>query len=443
MAIQLGDHFSYGKLLKFTAPSIAMMIFTSIYGVVDGYFVSNFAGKTPFAAVNLIWPYVMLFGVTGFIFGSGGSALVAKTLGEGQKHRANYYFSLLVYLAIFVSFFLTAIGLIFLEPVARLLGAEGELLEYCVQYGRILFVGIVLLVLQYMFQPFMITAEKPRLNLRITFAAGLTNIVLDAVFIGVLGLGIAGAAWATVMGQAVGALVPFVYFSGKSNTSLLSLGRTGWDGAAVLQSCSNGLSEFFTNISLSIVSMLYNWQLLRMAGEEGVAAYGVIMYMALVFLAIYFGYVMGVSPVISYHYGAQNHQEMRNLKNRSFRILAVVSIVMTALSVGFAGPIAALFVGYDDAMLELTRHAFSLYAFSFLLAPVNIFCSGFFTALNNGPVSAAIAFSRMLLFQCVAVLLLPKLMGLDGIWLAMPVAELAALLVSMYFLLTRKTKYGY
>jgi len=439
--ISLGDHFGYRKLIIFTIPSVLMMIFTSIYGVVDGFFVSNFAGKTPFAAVNIIWPYVMIFGVTGFIFGAGGSALVAKTLGEGNRHRANIYFSLLVYLAVFTGLALSIVGMVFLRPVATLLGAEGELLEYCIQYGQIILPGITLLVLQFLFQPFMIVAEKPRMNLWITVAAGLTNIFLDALFIGVLGMGIRGAAWATVTGQAVGGIIPLYYFTRKGNTSLLRLGRTRWDGQAVRQSCSNGLSEFVNNISVCLVSMLYNWQLLKMAGEEGVSAYGVIMYMAMVFLAIYMGYVMGISPVVSYHFGAQNRDEMRSLKNKSLIILLIAAVVMTALSVGFSKQIAGIFVGYDEAMLQLTEHAFALYAFSFLLAPFNIFASGFFTALNNGPVSAAIAFSRMLLFQCTAVLLLPKLLGLDGIWLAMPCAELATLFVSCWFFVSNNKSY--
>lgn len=441
--IHLSDHFGYGKLLRFTAPSIAMMVFTSVYGVVDGFFVSNWTGKIPFAAVNIIWPYVMLFAVVGFMFGAGGSALVAKTFGEGKHHRANFYFSLLTYLTISAGVLLGIVGLVFLRPVASFLGAEGELLELCVRYGRILLAGTPLAVMQFLFQPFMIAAEKPRLNLRVTVAAGVTNMILDALFIAAFGWGLEGAAAATVAGQAVGAIVPLVYFSRPDNPSILRLGRTHWDGRAVRQSCFNGLSEFVTNMALSLVSMLYNWQLLRIAGEDGVAAYGVIMYVAFVFVAIYLGYSMGVSPVVSFHFGAGNRTELRGLRVKSVNILMAFAIALTASGVLLAGPIASVFVGYDEALWTMTRRALIIYSTSFLIAPLNIFASAFFTALNNGIVSAVIATSRLIVFQCIAVVVLPLAFGLDGIWLAMTVSEVISFGVAICFFFSCRHRYGY
>lgn len=441
--IHLGDHFDYGRLLRFTAPSIAMMVFTSIYGVVDGFFVSNWTGKTPFAAVNIIWPYVMLFAIVGFMFGTGGSALVAKTFGEGKHHRANCYFSLLTYLSIAVGVVLGALGLAFLRPVSSLLGAGGELLEHCVRYGRILLLGTPLAVMQYLFQPFMIAAERPRLNLRVTLAAGLTNMVLDALFIAFFGWGLEGAAAATVVGQAVGAIVPLVYFSRPDNPSILRLGRTLWDGWAVRKSCFNGMSEFMTNLAITFVSMLYNWRLLKMTGEDGVAAYGVIMYVSFVFVAIYIGYSMGVSPVVSFHFGAGNREELRGIRVKSVNLLMFFAVLLTLGGVLLAGPIADIFVSYDQELRQVTRRALMIYSSSFLIAPLNIFASAFFTALNNGAVSAVIATSRLLVFQCLSVLILPLLAGLDGIWLAMTVSELLSLGVSLCFFFRCRSRYGY
>lgn len=442
MEIRLSDHFTYGRILRFTMPSVMMLLFTSLYGIVDGLFVSNFAGKTAFAAVNLIMPYVMLFGIVGFVFGTGGSALVAKTFGEGHHHRANAYFSLLTYLTIALGVGVAVVGEIFLAPVAKALGAEGEMLTQALLYARNVLIGAPLFVMQYYFQPFMIAAEKPRLNLWIVVAAGVLNMVLDALFVGLFGWGVVGAAWATILSEVVGGFVPLVYFASR-NSSILRLGRTRWFGPAVAQSGLNGLSEFITNISLNVVSMLYNWQLLRLAGEDGVAAYGVIMYVAMLFLSSFLGICMGVSPVVSFHYGAENHQELKSLRRKSLVILEVCAIILTASAVMLARPISYIFVGYDEGLMTLTKRAFALYSLSFLIAPLNQFASAFFTALNNGIVSGAIAFSRMLLFQTSAVMLLPVWMGTDGVWLSMLAAEIAALAVSVFFFVSQRRRYRY
>lgn len=443
MRIQLSDHFTYSRLIRFTFPSIIMMIFTSIYSVVDGLFISNFVGKTPFAAINLIWPFLMCFGVVGFMLGTGGSALISRSLGEGKKKRANQEFSLLIYAAIVLGIILTALGIAVMRPVSILLGAEGELVEMCVLYGNIVMAAQVAFILQSMFQTFFITAEKPKLGLVVTVAAGVTNMVLDALFVAVFRWGLAGAALATAFSQVVGGILPLVYFARKNN-SLLRLTRTRWNGKALLKACTNGSSELMTNLSSSVVSVLYNLQLLRLAGEDGVAAYGVIMYANFVFIAIFLGYSIGVAPVVGFHYGAGNTAELKSLFRKSLVLMLLAGSGMLVLGQVLALPVAKIFVGYDAALLELTRHAFRLYAASFLLMGFNIFGSAFFTALSNGLVSAIISFMRTLVFQVAAILLLPLLIpGTDAIWLAVIAAEFLGLVVTVYFFLKMRKTYHY
>ncbi|MCQ5130522.1 MATE family efflux transporter [Butyricicoccus faecihominis] len=442
MKIQLSDHFTYKKLLRFVLPSVVMMIFTSIYGVIDGLFVSNFVGKTPFAALNLIMPFLMMMAALGFMIGTGGSAIVAITLGEGDKERANRYFSMLVYVTLAAGLVLTVLGVAALRPIAAAMGAEGEMLENCVLYGRIILFALAPFMLQNVFQSFFVTAEKPKLGLAMTVAAGLTNIVLDYVFIVPLGWGLAGAALATALSQVVGGVAPLLYFARK-NDSLLRLTRASFEGRILIKACTNGSSELMTNISMSLVNILYNFQLMSVAGEDGVAAYGVIMYVNFIFAAMFLGYAIGSAPVISYHYGAANHAELKNLFRKSLTIVALAAFTLTIVAEALAAPLATVFVGYDAGLMELTRHGFRLYALSFLMNGFNIFGSAFFTALGDGLVSALISFLRTLLFQVAAVLLLPLVFGVDGIWLAIVAAELLALLVTAWFLVRKRTKYHY
>ncbi|MBO5339461.1 MAG: MATE family efflux transporter [Oscillospiraceae bacterium] len=442
MNIQLSDHFTYGKLFRFTLPSVIMMIFTSIYGVVDGIFVSNFVGKTPFAALNFIMPFLMIFGGLGFMVGTGGSALVSKTLGEGDRQRANGLFSMLIWTSCVVSVLLAVLGFVFMRPVARLMGAQGEMLEYCVLYGRILTIGLPAFILQNEFQSFLITAERPKMGLAVTVAAGVTNIVLDALLVAALELGLAGAAVATIISQIVGGMVPLVYFL-LPNRCTLKLTRPCMNGRALARTCTNGSSELMTHWSMSLVNMLYNVQLMRFAGEDGVSAYGVIMYVNFIFISVFLGYSIGSAPLVGYHFGAQNTAELKNLYRKSLWIMGVLSLVLTGLGQALATPLAAIFVHYDAVLMEMTRRAFMLYALSFLMAGFNIFASAFFTALNDGLVSASISFLRTLVFQAASVLLLPLVLDLDGVWLAIVLAETLALGVSIFCFARFKGKYGY
>ena len=442
MKIQLSDSFDYKKLLRFTFPSIIMMVFTSIYGVVDGFFVSNFVGKTPFAAVNFIMPFLMILGTVGFMFGTGGSALIAITMGAGDKERAKQLFSLFIYVSAICGILIGALGIVVIRPVAAWLGAEGELLDNCVVYGRIILAVLPALILQYEFQSFFITAEKPKLGLAVTVAAGVANMALDALFVGVLRWGLVGAAAATAISQCVGGIIPLVYF-GRPNTSLLRLTRTKFDGRALLKACTNGSSELMSNISMSVVGMLYNIQLMKYAGEDGVAAYGVLMYVNMIFLAAFIGYSVGVAPVVGYHYGAGNHEELKGLLKKSLVLIGIFSVGMVVLAEGLARPLALIFVGYDPELLDMTLRGFLVYSFSFLFAGLAIYGSSFFTALGNGLVSALISFLRTLVFQVAAVLIFPLIWGLDGIWFSIVAAELVAALVTVAFLAGKRKKYHY
>lgn len=440
--IQLSDHFTYGKLFRFTLPSIVMMLFISIYGVVDGLFVSNFVGKTAFAAINLVMPFVMVIGGVGFMIGTGGTALVSRVLGEGKRELANRYFTMMVWLSIIVGAVLSTVGIAFMEPVSRFLGATDAMLPDCVLYGRICIGFSVSFMLQNLFQSFLIAAEKPKLGLAATVAAGVTNMVLDALFIAGFRWGVAGAAIATGLSQCVGGILPLFYFAFPNN-SLLRLTRTKLEIRPILQACGNGSSEMMNNIASSIVGMLYNFQLLKYAGEDGVSAYGVLMYVNFCFAAIFIGYSVGSAPIVGYHFGAQNRSELQNMLRKSIILMGTGGVILALAAQLLANPLAHLFVGYDAGLFAMTTHAFRLYSFAFLFMGFNIFASSFFTSLSNGGVSAAIAFLRTLVFQAAAVLILPILFELDGIWWAMTTAEVFAFVISGIFLLTNRKRYGY
>ena len=442
MNIKLSDSFSYKRLIQFTLPSVAMMVFTSIYGVVDGFFVSNYAGKTAFAAVNLIMPFLMLLGTVGFMFGTGGSALVAKYMGQGRAEKANRLFSLFVYFSAALGTVISILAFIFIRPIAVALGADGAMLQNCVLYGRIIIAAAPAFILQQEFQSFFVTAQKPTLGLIATVVSGVTNMVLDALFVGGFGWGIAGAAAATALSQLVGAVIPLCYFFRKNN-SPLRLGKTGYNGKALLKAAANGSSELMSNVSMSLVNMLYNFQLMKYAGENGVASYGVLMYVNFVFIAVFIGYSIGMAPVVSFHFGAGNHGELRSLRRKSFVLIGGCSVAMLLLAELFGTPLARFFVGYDAELLQLTARGFQIFSFSFLFAGLSIFGSAFFTALNDGLTSALISFLRTLVFQVAAVLLLPLIFGINGIWFSVVAAELVACAVSLIFIAAKRKKYGY
>lgn len=444
MSIQLSDHFSYGKLVRFTLPSIGMMIFTSFYGIVDGFFVSNFTGKTPFAAVNLVWPLMMIFATVGFMFGTGGSAIVGRLLGERREEKANRSFSLFAYMTFAIGVILAVLGILFMRPISRWMGAESELLEHCVVYGRIILAALPFNVLLFFFQSFFVTAEKPNLGFLVTLASGITNIVLDAVLVILLPqpYKLIGAAVATATGQVIGGVIPLIYFFRK-NSSILRLGKTDFDSKALFRAVTNGSSEFMSNVSMNLVGILYNLQLMEYAGENGVAAYGVMMYVSLVFSGAFIGYSIGTAPVVSFHYGAQNHDELKNLLRKSLIMVGAFSLAMVAAGELLSVPLAEVFVGYDADLTELTVSGFRIFAVSFLFMGYAIFGSGFFTALNDGLTSALVSFLRTLVFQVAAVLILPLIWEVDGIWASIIVAELMAMVFCGLFLVLKRKKYQY
>ena len=442
--IQLSDHFTYGRLIRFTLPSIGMMIFTSIYGVVDGFFVSNFAGKTPFAAVNLIMPFLMILSTVGLMFGTGGSAIVAKTFGEGDREKGNRYFSLFVYVSAVLGVLFAVLGIVFIRPIASRLGAEGEMLENAVLYARIILLALPFYVLQILFQSFCVTAERPKLGLVVTVLSGLTNMVLDAVLVILLPqeYKLAGAAAATALSQVVGGAVPLVYF-GRENSSILRLGKSQFNGRVIFKACTNGSSEFMSNISMSLVGMLYNIQLLKYAGEDGIAAYGVMMYVSMIFSAAFLGYSIGTAPIVGYHDGAKNYAELQGLLRKSLLMIGAFGVAMVVSAELLASPLAGIFVGYDAELMQMTVSGFRIFALSFPFMGYAIYSSGFFTALNDGVTSAIISFLRTLVFQTAAVIFLPMLWELDGVWISIVVAEVMAVVFSVIFLVVKREKYHY
>ncbi len=442
MRIQLSEHFTFKKLLIFVLPSIIMMVSVSVYSVVDGLFVSNFAGKEAVAAINLIFPLIIVTGSIGFMFGAGGSALVSKTMGEGDKERANAYFSFIVYVTAIIGVVIACAGQFIVPPVAKLLGAKGKTYEYCVLYGRILLAGQPFYILQNVFQSFFVAAEKPRLGLIITLTAGLTNIVLDAAFIAGAKWGLTGAAVATLIGEIVGGVLPIIYFTCKNN-SLLRLTKTHFYGKALLKSATNGSSEFLSNVSAAVVMMLYNFQIQRIVpGDDGIAAYGAIGYVMMIFFSIFMGYAVGSAPLIAFNYGAGNDAELKNLFRKSLIITAIAGVLMTGLSEALAYPIIKLF-GFDGELFDMTLRGFRIYALAFLLTGFSVFGSSLFTALNNGLISALISFLRTLVFQIAAVMLLPLLWKLDGVWSAICFAEAASIMVTVIFVLCFRKRYKY
>ncbi len=442
MRIRLSDHFSYKKLMRFVFPTILMMIFTSIYGVVDGFFISNYVGKTAFAAVNFIMPVLMILGAIGFMIGTGGTAIVSQTLGEGDNEKANRYFSFLVYVTTITGFVLAILGEILIPYVAKWLGATEDMFDICVLYSRIIIVAIPAYMLQNLFQAFFTTAEKPNLGFVVTLIAGCTNIVLDAVAVGALKWGVAGAAIATAVSQLVGAIIPIVYFS-KKNGSLLKLGKCSFYGKVLLKTCTNGSSEFVSNISGSLVSMVFNAQLLRLAGEDGVSAYGVMMYVCFIYVAIFIGYSIGTAPIIGFNYGAENHSELKNIFKKSLILMGIFGVLMTLLAAALAPTVSKIFVGYDEALCEMTTNAFYLFSLSFVFTGFGIFGSSLFTALGSGSISAAISFLRTLVFQIGSVLILPIFFDVNGVWLSMLSAEILSTLVTVVFFFTKRKKYHF
>ncbi len=436
--IRLSDHFTFGKLMRFTLPSIIMVVFTSIYSIVDGFFVSNFVGKTAFAAVNFAMPLLMILGCVGFMFGTGGSALISKFLGEGKSEKANETFSFVVYAAAASGTLLAVLGEIFVSPILSLMGAEGELLEQATLYSRIYLIGLPFYVLQFEFQCLFVTAEKPKIGLFVTLASGFANMILDAVLVMVFEWKVAGAAVATVVSMLVGGIIPLVYF-GRKNKSLLKLTRCGFDKSVLFKTCTNGSSEFLSNVSTSLVSMLYNLQLMKYAGEDGVSAYGVLMYVAMIFQAIFIGYSVGAAPVVGYNFGAQNKEELRNVLRRSLVIIGIAAFLMFGAGELLSRPLAMLFVGYDAALMEMTDHAFRIFSFSFLMCGFTIYTSSFFTALNDGLISALVSILRTLVFQVICVIVFPLIWKLDGIWISIVAAEVMAIV----FLKIKRGKYGY
>jgi len=449
--IHLSEHFNFRKLIRFVFPSVMMMVFVSVYGIVDGLFVSNFVGGIPFAALNLIFPLIMILGSVGFMLGTGGNAVVSKYLGEGNEERARNIFSMLVYTTIVIGVTLAVIGICIARPVAELFAKNeknltaverAELVKNCVLYARIILSVLPAFMLQNAFQGFFVTAEKPRLGLFVTLAAGCGNIVLDALFVAVFKWGLIGAAIATAISQVIGGVLPIIYFARK-NDSLLRLGRAKMEWKTLGGVCVNGSSELMTNISLSLVTMLYNAQLMRLEGIIGVSAYGIMQYIGFIFVAVFLGYAVGCAPIIGYHYGAKNHEELKNVFKKSLLLTALLGTLMTGIAFGFAYPFSWIFANSDKALLELTTQGMRVYSVCYLVCGFNLFSSAFFTALGNGGISLLISFFRTFLCQVASVMILPIFLGTNGVWAAFAAAEAVTLILTATMFVVNRKRYQY
>jgi len=440
--MQISDRFTFFRLIRFALPTIIMVIFTSLYGIVDGLFISNVVGDDAFTAVNLFLPVFYMLGSIGFLLGSGGCALIAKLFGQGDEHTARRMFSGLFIITAVTAATFTAIMIPVMPRVASALGAKGDVYGHCVTYGRIMLAGLVPFILQSFFQYYFAVADRPKLGLAITVAAGVTNMLGDFLLIYVADMGVVGAAVATIVGECVGSVIPVAYFFIKKGKRLY-FAKPSFNAKTIFKICSNGSSEMITNISSSLVNMLYNFQLLKYIGNDGVVAYGILMYIGFIFIGCYLGFAVGVSPIVGYNYGANDREQLQSIFKKCLLFYTAAAVIMTALSEALASPLAYVFVNYDENLLELTTLAIRIYSLSFLISGFNIFASAFFTALNNGPVSFVISVSRTLLFQIGAVFLTPLIFGVNGIWSATAVAELLSLAISVTMIMIYRKKYGY
>ena len=447
-SIHLSDHFTYKKILRFTIYPILMMLITSIYWIVDGFFISNYVGPSAFAGVNLIFPVVMIVACIGFMFGSGGAALVSKKLGEGDSDGANKTFSLITYVTLGTGLILSLIFFFLVRPIAmgfasiNQVEASEAMIDSAEVYGRIMVGGVFLYIMQGYFHSFFSVNEKSSLGFLFTLISGLTNMLLDYLLIGVFRAGVVGAACASLSGMFISAVGPFLYFRfGKNN--LIKLGKPRWNLNEITQSIANGSSEFVSNVSGSIVTIVFNVQLLKYIGEVGVSAYGIIGYVCFVFFAIFIGYSIGIAPVIGYNYGAKNPVELTNVLRKSFVIISVSGVAMTLLSAGLADPITRIFSAGVGELHTLGVRAMRIFSICYLMAGFSMFGSSFFTALNNGLISALISFCRTLVFQLGSVFVLPLIVGVDGIWFSIIVAEFLSMVMTIIFISARRRKYGY
>lgn len=443
MEIKLSDRFTYPKLLRFTIPTMLMILCTSSYGIVDGVFISNFAGVTDFSAVNLMFPFIYGAATLGYMFGSGGNAVIAKLLGEKDDCGANRAFSMIVLSGLFLGVITAAVMYVLTPSFARSVGAAGALYESAVKYAKICFLFTPPFILQTMFLSFFIAAGKPKLSLYVNIVSGVINIFFDWLFIAEFNLGVEGAASATGLGQLSGAVIPLIYFIRKNSSLLKLTAKFKFNGKILGLTCANGSSEMVTNLSMSIVNTLYNAALIETAGEPGPAAYGVVLYLNFLFAAIFLGYSQGSAPIVSYDYGARNVSELQNITKKSLTLMLSLGVFCTAFAYFVSPPFARVFCAGNPELYELAVHGSQIFAFSYLLSGFNIWASAFFTALSNGLISALLSFLRLFVFQIGCILILPRIFGLSGIWASIAVAEVLAAVPAAVCLFACRNKYGY
>lgn len=443
----MSDNLIYNKeinmknMLTFTIPTMVRMVFVSMYSIVDGIVVSNFVGSLGLSAINIVYPVLNVCMALAFMLAAGSNAIMGKKMGEGKVYEANSFMSLTVIVNVAAIIVFTAIFLMWDEKIYMMLGSDEELLPYCMEYGRIIVLGGPVWVMQVLFQSYLVTADKPHMGLWLSVAAGVTNIVLDVIFVGAFRMGMAGAAMASVAGMMIGGLVPLTVFFNKK--SLIHFEKPVWEGREFLKALGNGSSEMVSNLASAVTTTLFNLQMMALIGEKGVAAISAILYLQFIFLAVFFGFVSGISPVVSYNYGAGNKTNIHRTFKISMKIVIIFSLSMFALAEVFTGGLVLVFASKDAVLSELMISGFRIIAVSILFSGLNIFASGFFTALNNGRVSALISILRTFVLEAGALILLPEFMGIDGVWWSLPAAEILSAVIAVVMIVKYRKTYGY
>lgn len=432
---------TWKHILKFAAPTIAMTVFMSFYTMVDGLFVSNLIGTNALSAINLTAPVIQVVTAVSTMLATGGSAVIMKKMGEQKVSEAREDFTFLILVNAAVGFVMCALGYLAMGPVFSGMNLSAAVAGYCVEYLSRYLLFTVPILLMNNFTLYMIASEKAALSLVCSVTGGVLNMVLDYVFIGVLDMGIGGAAVATGMGYSVTAVVGLFVFSRK--TSLLHFRKPVPRVKVLVNAASNGCSEMATALVTGIITMMFNWTMLRYVGENGVAAVTIIMYVLMFVSSLYTGYSYGVAPMISYYHGEENHGKLKTLIGISLKVIACISVLSLAASFALTKPLVSVFARPDNPVYDLAVTGNRICAIALIFIGFNIFASGMFTALSNGVVSAVLAFSRSFVFMLITMLVLPLFLGVSGIWLATPAAELMALVLSAGMFWKHRKTYGY
>lgn len=438
----IAQEFNLISLLRFVAPTVVMLVFMSLYQMVDAVFVSKFVGENALSALNIVYPFPSIVIAVSIMLATGGSAIIARNMGEGKEKEAKENFSFIVLVGAVIGVAIATAGILFIEPLIYMLGATPSLYDYCYEYLFILVLSVPLSVFQMLFQSFFVTAGKPHLGLTLTVLGGVSNIVLDYVFIVLCGFGVSGAALATSIGYSIPGLFGLIYFA-VSRKGTLYFVKPVFRWGVLFKCCINGSSEMVNNLAVAVTTFLFNVLMLKYEGEAGVAAITIVLYAQFLMTSAFMGFSSGIAPVVSFNYGSGNVRQLKKIFKISVWVIAVVSAAVFVIAETCSDVVIMVFTPAGSEVFGLTKYGFAIFSFSFLCTGMNIFASALFTAFSNGKISAILSFLRTFVFLTACLLFLPLFWGVDGIWLAVPVAEVMALFVSVYYLVRFKKVYQY